>query len=102
LSLTPCRRASHLLKEVGDLVDAGLRTDIVLSGRTGDTDGADDFIACLDRQPAAACQHARILPPADRLRSLAQPLDEVGGGLAERSCSIGLALGAFGRVQTRS
>lgn len=53
----PCRRANDLFQLIGNFIDAGLRADVILAGRTGDTDRANDFTACLDRQSAGQRQH---------------------------------------------
>jgi ATP-binding cassette subfamily F protein uup len=43
----------------------------------------EELAAGLDRQPAGQSQHAGILSRADRVRSIRQAFDEIGGGLAE-------------------
>ncbi len=49
-ALAPNRGSLQL---IGNLVDASLRADIVLAGRTGNANRADHLVADLNRQAAA-------------------------------------------------
>ena len=96
---SPAVDACGLLELIGDLVDAGLRADVVLAGRARDADRADHLIADLDRQPAGERQHAGILHRRRVTGLVLQRLAKAADGWLIGARGVSLAVGAFRRVQ---
>src|SRR5205807_1841584 len=80
------------LELVGDLVDAGLRADLVLlaAGRAGDADRADDLLADLDRQRPPSGNHV-VEMNREVGGVLLDALDDLARGNAEGARRVGLA-----------
>src|SRR6266550_4515005 len=80
------------LELVGDLVEAGLRADLVLlsAGRAGDADRADDFLADPDRQRALSGDNV-VEMNREIGGVLLDARDDVTRGDAEGARRVGLA-----------
>src|SRR5262249_19577536 len=92
---TAARLLARSIQLIGNLVDTSLCALVVLARCARHANRADDFVAHFDWQSATECQNPRIVPRADRLRHIFQPLDESRRRLVERACRVGGAVASF-------